>query len=611
MMKTYRYIISAAVAVLMTTVVARAQEYSFAIPRAEVVVTIEPEGSALINYKLIFFCNRGAHAIDIVDIGMPTSKHRPVSAAISGRPLAKSSIKKSTYIDNGYEIHLGSGAIPPESTGVFEFTGRSSGMVWQDTTDAALASFRFTPTWFGSQYVKGTTDLILRFRLPPGDYPEPDRTILRHKNTPEFQLKGVMEGDTVPSVVWRQKVRMTGENMFGVSFPKAYVTNVKKTTVLDLFVKWFKGNLTVQLWSGGVVLLLLGGLFFWATRGTGWVLGWFLIIVALFAMCKSAVIHLWMYPVLLLGLILVLIFRHAGKRHYIRADIAREGSKVNSRLSAVEGAIVLDLPINKVLTILIFELMRKGHITITCHVPLMLKVVSTYSSMNRRILESGRVVSVTKYEGVFLDQLAEHPQVSVEKINFEKTMTKLIDQVKTLLVNCDIKRTREYCQYRVDQMWRNIKTEKDFTVRNKFADQNVGWLVADEKYKERLSELLSEDGYRYSPGWHNYPHHSPSPTGTLGVGTAPIDAPAFDTPAFTDITDSIFGRLEKIGDSMSSIPLNQSNSIDLSGLDQLSHTVIEALSESSGSGGGGHGGGGCACACAGCACACACAGGGR
>jgi hypothetical protein len=237
-MKHIRHIFAALLLLVGMESAVLAQEYNFAIPKADITVTIEPEGSALIHYKLLFKCSPGAHAIDIVDIGMPSGMHEAISASIDGDLVNPSKIKKSSYVSNGYEVHLGTATIYPNTSGLFEFVGRSKNMVWQDTTKKNMASFRFSPTWFGSKYVTGTTELTLRYKLPPGNYPDPDRTILWHKNTPPFQLKGIVAGEAVPSVVWTQTIKMTGPHKFGVSFPKAYVQKVEHITTYGLFLRW-------------------------------------------------------------------------------------------------------------------------------------------------------------------------------------------------------------------------------------------------------------------------------------------------------------------------------------------------------------------------------------
>ena len=359
---------------LIGTLPVQAGNYRFSVPRAEVTVTIEPEGSALIHYALTFECSRGAHPIDVVDIGMPTQKHKPVSAAIDGRPLLPSSIRPSKYVDNAYEILLGGGAIRPGHEGVFEFTARSRGMVWQDTTDPGMASFRFTPTWFDAKFVSGKTHLVLRYKLPPGEYPEPDKTIIWHKGTPRFTVKGVLEGETAPSVTWTRSVSLTGPHVFGVSFPKAYVTNVKKMGMLRLLHRWFKGNTDARIVSAMIVIVLFAAVFFLSTRGTGCAL--FVVGLAglAFVMYRSDVAHLCLYPVLLGLAVASLLYRRSAKKHYVPAKISRPGGTVSTGLTAVEAAVLLDEPVEKILTILIFEMARRKLVAVEAGPPMKVAV---------------------------------------------------------------------------------------------------------------------------------------------------------------------------------------------------------------------------------------------
>ena len=37
-----------------------------------------------------------------------------------------------------------------------------------DSEDDGYASIAFTPTWFGSEYIKGTTEISVSIHLPPG-----------------------------------------------------------------------------------------------------------------------------------------------------------------------------------------------------------------------------------------------------------------------------------------------------------------------------------------------------------------------------------------------------------------------------------------------------------
>jgi hypothetical protein len=59
-----------------------AQDYRFQMPEEDAIITINTDGSISIDYTFKFVNDSGAHAIDIVDIGMPNSDY--VLKTISG-----------------------------------------------------------------------------------------------------------------------------------------------------------------------------------------------------------------------------------------------------------------------------------------------------------------------------------------------------------------------------------------------------------------------------------------------------------------------------------------------------------------------------------------------
>jgi len=617
-----RRILSLLATGLLWSCAACAAPYRFSIPAAEVTVTIEPAGSALIHYKLTFVCAAHAHPIDVVDIGMPTRTHEALGAALNGMPLADTAIRKSTAIANGYETHLGEHTISAGTRGVFEFKARSHGMVWQDTTHRQMASFRFSPTWFGQEYVRGDTELLLRYRLPPGSYADPDRMILWHKGTPAFQLKGVLEGENVPSVVWRRRIRMTRQHLFGVSFPKAFVQQVRSMSVWQLLYKWFTRYPERQLVSGLIVLALFSAVFLFATRFTGCALFIALAVVLGFGMAFSPVFHLCMYPALLVLGGLAFWYRRSKKMHYIPASISREGGRVHSGLSAVEAAVLLDVPVNRILTMLIFELARRGLVKVTAPDPLKLDVTAEKDGQEKgRWRSDGRVRRVTRYEDAFLSCFAAHRGEPIHTLKLDACFEALLEQVTQKLEGCDLRRTRDYCRFKVTHAWKRVREEADFDTRTRYAEKNQGWLMNDPEDRAKWATLERTEGYYFRPWW--YYGHGPRVYGVHGAGistaapAAPVPAPAAAGPAFRDVVDSVLGRLQNLGSTLESLPINQTNSIDLSALDRLTNQMLESGGGrgggwgGSGGGFGGGFGGGCACACAGCACACACAGGGR
>jgi hypothetical protein len=603
-----------------------AQAYRFSIPKANVTITIEDDGSALIDYELTFTCMPGAHAIDIVDISMPNlDKHEPVRASINGHSIPLHRIEISSVLKphgSGYEIPLGSQTILPGKTGVFRFSARERRMVYQDTTNREQASFRFTPTWFDSQYIIEDTALTMRYKLPipEEDYSSVKDRILWQKEGEDFSLKGVLEGEDVVSVVWKRKVRLAGENVFGVSFPKNYVERVRKDSVWQVFYRWFSGNLAARIYGSLIILVAFGVIFFIATRKTGLLVFFVLAGLMLAIMIKWPVFQLLLFPiVLLLGIWLALAIR-ARKKRYFPASVCREGGGLKRGLTAVEAAVLLELPLSKVLTMIIFGMTKKGLIKIESAEPLKVQICGTETQPNVwQLPDEKKRVEARDYESAFLRVFLKHQGRPVDGMNLSQPFDHLIKYLGTIMGGFDLKQTREYYRLIVSRAWKLVKAEADYEARYVRANQSLEWLMLDKNWEDDLHDL-GGGRYRYHPWWwyggsrNTYSRPMPSmPSGSGGASET--SAPG---TSFGDVVNSFTGKMEsvctKAAESLDGLGTTDKGVIDFSRFDRFTkETLADFASQISEGGGSGSGfsGGGCACACAGCACACACAGGGR
>jgi len=601
---------------------AEAQNYRFSVPEAIVTVTIEPNGSALIHYRLTFTCQAGAHPIDVVDIGMPNlSTHTPGSATVDGKAIPHDNVRISTYLEprgSGYEIQLGQQTVQPGQTRVFEFTARERDMVWQDTTNPELASFRFTPTWFGAEFVQGSTQLTLRYRLPipEEEYPAAKDLILWQKKDQEFDVKGVMEGEEVVSVGWVETVRLTTPHEFGVSFPKRYVSAVRKDSIFTLFLRWFEGSSDAQFISGIVLLFVFTLCFMILTRGTGLTLYVIAFAGFVYGMYQSAAFHLWLYPGMLAFALLVYWLRQRRKRSYFPAELCREGGGLKRGLTAVEAAVLLEIPLNKILTMVVFGLAKKGLIEVREEEPLRIAVVATNRSPRVWKRPDGLDVKTWPYEGSFLLAFQKQSDKAVEDMKLDEAFDALIERVIKAMEGFDLKGTREYYRSIVTRAWIMVEKEAGYEARYVRIDNHLDWLMMDDSWDRRLRDTTADTPY-YPRWWGGHGHsHGHAPTVGTGGSAIPSVGRTAPSTSFGDVANSIVGRFEgvssHVANSLDVLSSSAKGSLDLSGIDRFTGEILSSLAESSRSGGGGGGGGGgCACACAGCACACACAGGGR
>jgi len=602
-------LMAAVSAVALWTPAAEAQDYLFSVPKLEMNVLVNPDASVKIIYDITFRNNPSAHVIDIVDIGVPHEKYKlgNVSASVDGTPLGD--IRHSTVVKPGFEVHLAGRSIRPGQSGTLHVEFTMPQMVYQDTTRADYASLRITPTWFGNQYVTGNTEIKVAIHLPEGV--QPDEAL--HQGL-EFFQKAVFNNRTV--VVWQWPAdRLTQEHMVAVSFPKGAI-RVVKVTKLDLLLKWFRESTGARVVAGLIFFVLFGIAFFRFTGGTG--ISVFVVLSAFAGIVfyMSPGCHLLSLPIaaVLLG-VNEWYLRHR-KMSYMPPIAQVEGGGIKRGLTAPEAAALLELPVSRVLGLVIFGMLKKGILRQVKADPLVVEVDDAFRIEGEELLGSAKQrakfyrqvgqnknIVVHKYEHAFIYLLQENPGKPVRRINFAAPMKQLIARVAARVKGFDLSDTKDYYRSIVRRAVEQAKAVGPIEQREKKIDRNFEWILIDDDYPTVFTY-----GYPYRPVWIRGT--------TVSAPGAPSAAPG--TPGktgFGDVSASFAGWAENTMGSMASAiapgSLTAAKSaggfIDLSGADRVTGEFFQALAESSGGGGGGGGG----CACAGCACACACAGGGR
>ncbi len=574
-----RHAVLAALLVLAALPAARAQDYRFSVPKMQVVLTVQPDASILIDYTINFQNAPRAHPIDIVDVGMPTKDYEVLSAAIDGRPL--SVWRPSTAIDIGPEVHLRPLAIPPGGSGVFECRARVRDMVYQDRTDKGMASLEFSPTWFGEKYVVGETDLRLIVEFPKGVDPN---KVLWHSGQPQFAQKGILDPQGVPFVAWQATYRLTGRKTFGCSFPKSVMQNVVASSWWrDALRRWERSK-RAQTWSGVILLVLFSAGYLYVTRATGFTLLLVCLGILVYAMVTSPVLHLCLWPAMLVMFFGGYAFCHGRKVHYMPALASGESGKICRGLTAVESAVLLERPLDQVLAMIITDLLNKGAVRATSAEPLTVEPAGQRPKPNVVHAPDGTRTTLEPYEVGFVDVLVAPPKEVAQK-DFSAPLGRLVGLVKCKLQGFDADATRAYYRGVSGRAWQKLSSEQDPEKKNAMANQWSGWLAMDDDYDRRM-ERERATGWTFRPfylAW--WPTRS------------------YSHSWFGDMTRSVSGAASRSAQALGGHRL----SLDLSGVDHFTINTLGQMLDSAGSGGCAGGG----CACAGCACACACAGGGR
>ena len=590
---------------VLSAMPALAQEYSFAVPEMLMSVMVKDDGDVILDYEITFECMPGAHPIDVVDIGLPHKGYDigRMQAFINDEPL--SGIKKSTFIDTCVEVPLGAQAIQPGQRGKLQFICTMPRLIYQDTTRPDYASLRITPTWWGSQYVQGTTQLgiVVYFPNELGIKPE---ELLYHDERRPFSEK--LQLDSFVSAAWYvDDHRATGDYLVGISFPRGDIPVVRMTR-LGLLYKWWTDNPETRTVFAIGWFILFGIMFFRASSGTGWscFLGLLVIFIILFV--SSPGMQLLMIAALpgIWYLSEKSLKRRRGK--YLPAIASVEGGGIKRGLTAPEAAVVLEMPLGQVLALTIFGMLKKGILEQVSEQPLKVRVRDELAVEGRR--ERRRAAGdigtlIHGYEQPFIETIVAAGDVPVEKMNFNIPMKQLIKQTAERLAGFDMEKTRSYYNLIVAKAWAEAKAIGDLDKRTGYVDDNLPWLLLSPGYGDEFGHWHGR-GYHYRAPWVR--------TTTYGGGPAipAPQAPVGGRTSFGDVAGSFAGWSQNVSGRLASgldgaaMGLPRAGVVDLSGVDKVTLSTLEGMA--SGSGGGGGGGG---CACAGCACACACAGGGR
>ena len=598
----------------IASVPATAQEYSFSVPKLQMYVTIQPDASVKIDYTFLFRNNPGAHPIDIVDIGTPHAVYTlgDIRAWIDDQPLTV--IRHSTVV-KGFEVHLGDGTIAPGGKGSLRVVFTMPKMVYQDTTRKDYASFRITPTWFGDKYVTGNTHIQVAVQLPKGV--KPDEALFQDL---PFSQKALTKDGTV--VYWDfPTVRLTGPHIVAVSFPKGDM-RVIKLTALDLLLKWFSESTEARIVCGAIFLVLFAIVYFRFSGGTGFSLYFILSGLACIGFFFSPGWHLISLPlvVMLIGLNEWLLSKR--KMHYMPPIAQVEGGGIKRGLTAPEAAVLLELPIAKVLSLVIFGMLKKSALRQLSADPLTVSVDDSLQIKSNKDLladenkrtqfyrEAGQKkgIVVHAYEQPFLFLLENNPGKPVKEIDFAVPVRQIIAGAAARMKGFDLSETQDYYRSIIKRAAEQAAAIGDIPQREATVDRNFEWILMDDDYPTVFT------GWPYRPIWtRGMPMSMPGTAGPASSGTPTPGIPGQTT--FSDVAASFSGWAENTMGSMASaigpVSLNPGQSaggfLDLSGADRVTGEIFSALAQASNSGGGGGGG----CACAGCACACACAGGGR
>ncbi len=558
-------------AALLLAASALAQDYRFAVPLNQSFVIIDFQGQATVHYRLTFACQPEGKPIDIVDIGLPNDSYVLESAEAEIRGVKLDFIRKSEYVKPGVEVHLGAEqVIMPGDSATLAFSIKLKRLLYTDDRDPEYASFKFQPTWYGSEYVTGSTRLECHFVFPSGVRPEEPR---HHEQA--FTESWYDSAAGAPVYRWvMEDARPDGQYVFGASFPAKYVEASSIQKPPGPLAKFLIGLIGA---IAAVFGFLLATIFFW-----------------------------------LPALIIFLVVRasRTRKMKYLPPVVSIEGTGVRRGLASPEAAILLEMPLDRVMTLILFNLARKGGVAVLARQPkLKLKVMD-------------RSKATEAYEKAFLEAVGEDGSVSQSAM--QKLAVDMVKSVREKMRGYSHKDTVKYYRQVIDQSWDEARIAASPEERSRVLEDNYDWMTMDRDYRTRVRDHYGT-GHYYQPRWWDSYYGRPSPAVPAPVvapaGKLPAEAPlqpgttvpAGKLPAEAADTSRVRVPGPALADAVNSDVERLAPGLvgDVGKFTSKVTDVTNPVPVSSGSSSGSSGRSSCACACACAGCACACAGGGR
>ncbi len=526
--------------------------YLFSVPKESVDVFWNADGTESIEYTFNFANQPGAHPIDFVDVGMPNSNFdiSTVTADVNGQSV---NVSSSDYqgSGSGFAVAMGAQTIASGASGsVHVLVSNITGVLYPDSNDSKYASGDFAPTYFGSQYVSGSTDMTVTFHLPPGVKPEEPRWHDAPSGFPSQPQTGIDSQNRITYAWQSSNASASAQYTFGASFPASYVpADAIVTAPAFDFV--------------GLIAILISNL------GTILCFGFF--------------------GFMFLGLPIISAIQGSRRKlQYISPKIGIEGHGIKRGLTAVEAAILMEQPLDKVMTITLFGVVKKGAAQVVTRDPLKVQVTDPLPA------------DLHDYESAFLGAFKiDDPKA--RQTALQNMMVALIKSVSEKMKGFSRNETIAYYKNIMEQAWAQVAAAQTPEVKSQAFDQNLEWTMLDKEYDDRTRRTFT--GPIFMPMW--WGHYDPT------YRSLPTAAPTASFPTSS-------------GRGSSALPGASIAASMVTGVQTFSSKVIGDLNTFTGkvtsmtnpppapSTSSYHGGGGgCACACACAGCACACAGGGR
>ena len=297
----------------------------------------------------------------------------------------------------------------------------------------------------------------------------------------------------------------------------------------------------------------------------------------------------------------VLSVKNANQRKlkYLPPKISIEGHGIKRGLTAIEAAILMEQPVDKIMTMILFSTIKKNAAEVVTRDPLDIKSLEPQPE------------NLNTYEKEFL--AAFTGEAKSRRRALQEVMINLVKSVSEKMKGFSRRESSDYYKSIITRAWEQVEAANTPEVKSQKFDEVMEWTMLDRDFSDRTRDVFRTQPVFVPVWWGRFDPVFRSSSSTT-TGSSPAGGmPSLSMPKLpgADFAASIVTGVQNFSGKV------VGNITDFtSGITNKTNPVpVTSYASRSGSSGRSSGGGGrscaCACACACAGCACACAGGGR
>ncbi len=178
---------------------------------------------------------------------------------------------------------------------------------------------------------------------------------------------------------------------------------------------------------------------------------------------------------------------------YLPPALAVEGTGVKRGLTAVEAAILLEAPLNKVMTMILFGLVKKGIVTVESEKPLKVSAADPAAREDAKLWY---------YERRFLQ--AVQPDGTLDEKELREMIIDLIGDVNKKLTGFSRKETKAYYQDIAARAWQQVEAADTPEVLGERWGDGLEWTMLDDDWDDRTRRVFQDRPVMLPHWWWFY-----------------------------------------------------------------------------------------------------------